>query len=157
MADNPYAPPSAVVADIPAPDAPARPWEVRLAVCLLGIALVAQVPEAIAALYSETPVFSHDSSAMGFIVAATLAGFAVFGAMIYCVWLGFRWARIVYSALTVLGWLSILSEGGEAFAQGLWSGLFYLTYAACDVIGVLLLFLPASNTWFRTARAHYAR
>jgi hypothetical protein len=60
-------------------------------------------------------------------------------------------------AITVLGWLSIFGETSESFAQGLWTGLFFVTYAACDVTGVVLLFLPASNTWFRTARAHLAR
>jgi hypothetical protein len=95
-----------------------------------------------------------DSAAMPWTVALVSVGIygALLGYLIFRIWRGRNWARIVYTALTLLGYLSMLS-GWSAY-----SGAYHnhgsliaidLTDALVDLGGLYFVFTRAANAWFK--------
>jgi len=73
--------------------------------------------------------------------------------LVACIWRAHRWARIVYAALCVLGLISdvrglvdFLGVPGSYFPL-------YLLGVSIDTAILVLLFVPATNSWFLAMRA----
>ena len=146
MSRNPYSPPTASVADPPPPVAIPRPREATLAVRLQWLSF---------ALGLGTGLVRQSwGDVMEWVIG--LISIGIYGAVI--AWLilkigrGRNWARITYTVLLVLSYVSILTS---------WS-----TYAAAyrghpemivldgidtlaDIGGLYFLFTKPANAWFR--------
>jgi hypothetical protein len=88
-----------------------------------------------------------------FMAAILVVLFGLFFALVFCVWRGHRWARIVYSALTVLGVIASLVDLPSISGQPPGYRVLYLLAIAADSATVIVLFMPATNSWFLAARA----
>jgi hypothetical protein len=153
MSRNPYSPPTASVADPPPPVATPRPREATLAVRLLWLSF---------ALGLGTGLVRQSwAGVMEWVIG--LISIGLYGALI--AWLilkvgrGRNWARITYTVLLVLSYVSILTS---------WS-----TYAAAyrghpemivldgidtlaDLGGLYFMFTKPANAWFRPEKSHEA-
>ncbi len=141
-----------------------RPFQVTAAFwvffALVAVKLVLLPSSAIQQWSITTRVIAQTSAKDGARVsqtaAATLHGMNVFSDLVtlalfgLCLLAVFRlrrgagWARVV---LTVLAAVSI------AIAAIGWSSLLALALGAAGAVGVVLLWLPSANAWFRAARA----
>jgi hypothetical protein len=163
MAENPYSPPTAEVADIEGDTASLeRPANVtngiRVLWAQLALGLVALVVDGFTA-----PAEDPDDGMW----IATLAGLAftlvisgVVALFTWYAWKGRNWARIVHLVMLILGTLTTL------FAIFASSWLFpgapvdgtefldvsYVGQTLLNVAGVVLLFTPSANHWYRAMR-----
>src|SRR5262245_24042325 len=102
MNNDPYAPPQAVVADIAPEPRAIGPWQVRVAVALCWLNAALTIPEVVVNVFESTP--GHVRSALFFAamagVAIVVTAFLVF--MYVFLGRGYRWARVVFSIVTLL-------------------------------------------------------
>ena len=146
MSENPYAPPSSQVADIEGDTAAlVRPLLVKVGIGLLAVELV----------LSLARLFIDEES----LYTAVIIG--VMGLITVAAWQGRNWARIVHLALLVLAVVAttvaiavvranpeLAPGGGQMFFQPM-----SLAQNVLSVAGVLLLFTPAANAWYRAMKA----
>ena len=149
MSENPYAPPAAQVADIEGSTASLeRPRLVVVGIGLLALDLVLGI---VGMLWS--------AAGSSLVLNAVILG--VMGLFTWFAWEGRNWARIVHLAVLLLAVLAttlaivvlranpqLATMGGEVFLNG-WSVLTNLL----NVAGVVLLFTPPANAWYRAMRA----
>lgn len=152
MNDNPYAPPTAVVAD---PDSQPqsnleRPRKVELAVRLLWTGF------GVSAAASFYTLFLLPANApLGVILTMTMIGLVVAGAISYglftAAWRGRGWARWVIAGLVVLGFIAVaLMWTLLPHAQMLWvTRVSFVIRMTLYVIAVALLFSQPANDWYR--------
>ena len=151
MSENPYAPPKSTVADVES-DVPIerpRPVKIALVLCWLSLALalpliaeeIAKGPDP-----ADGEVLPGELAFVVFFTAALLA-FVVW--VIVSIGRARNWARIVNVVLTAVGVISTISSFPEILSRPWYSGPVELLTAAMDVAAAILLYLPASNAWFR--------
>jgi hypothetical protein len=157
MDDNPYAPPSARVADHELAPPLERPPIVSRAVYLLWASFALIFPSTIYDILYPEPETSLGENLLvfAFVLGAT-------GAISYwlnvAAWKGEGYARWVLAALSVISYTLILWIwlGGRVFEYFNWPWyiqLFeFLSYVA-DMMGVVMLFAPGANAWYRQTRA----
>jgi hypothetical protein len=151
MSQNPYAPPASKVADVESGVPIERPKPVKTALTLCWISLALDIPLVAEELFKgPDPADGEVSPAFfTFVVLFSIAWFAFAIWVIISIGRARNWARIVYAVLTGLGLISIIASFGEILARPWYSGPVELLVAVMDVAVVVLLYLPASNAWFR--------
>lgn len=154
MNHNPYAPPTSSVADpeLPAATLIARPRTATIAVAFCWVSALIAMPGIIFGIIKDAARFPGATYVV--VMAIVLALFLGLGfTVIVFLGLGRRWARILYSVLSVMSLFTLRSGFIAAFAQGRLFGGLYLLGTILDVAVIILLFLPASNAWFRAVSA----
>ncbi len=148
MSGNPYAPPTAQVANVD-PDLPLpRPRAVSLAILFFWISVAVSLP----LWFVDGAVDTSDSDVFAVMVIGWIIGIAL---LAFTIWVivsigrARNWARITYSVLAILGWLMVIVDLPGLVASPWYNWLGYLLNAALDVAIVVLLFTPAANAWFR--------
>jgi hypothetical protein len=123
-----------------------RPVIVTRAVQLLALALIIglirSIVAAIAAAAGRTFVA----------VAAIVFVLAFFGLMFFFVWkISARrnWPRFVLLVLLIIGLPYAIPAYVGELRRNLPSGLLSIALASLQTIGIVLLFLPKANNWFR--------
>jgi len=148
MSRNPYAPPSATVADPPVPPIQ-RPRLIARALQLLWISFVLGL----------IGTFVHETQSPALEWLITLVFVALYGAVV--VWLFFKigrgrnWARIVYLVLAVISYLMLsLDWRSYYYSYRQHPGWVWLDFAgiAAELAALALLFSRPANRWFRAAK-----
>ena len=144
MNHNPYSPPRAevVAAD---EEGPVRPRNVTIAVWLLGFAALLGVLASGYHTLSTSTGIDIVALALTYLTGAAVAFFVVWG-----VSNGWRWARILVSAVLLLQVkpaFTALSDGVEWF-----DGLVLVATLVPSAVATILLFTPSANAWFRRPR-----
>lgn len=134
-----------------------RPAEVTWAVRLIVIALVFGLPGLVDEFHRGAADVDSTTEYYLLVVGASVAILALIAIVIFCIGRGYRWARFVYLALTVYGYLDVTGYLRASFAQGTTYGVLMILQFVCDLVALVLLFLPVSNAWFKVARAGPAR
>jgi hypothetical protein len=162
MNQNPYAPPTAVVADAPAAASSPRPRQVTWAVVALWVSFVIGLPGAMHNLFTQE--IPPGISRTLIVVISLVVYLLVFAFMLW--WLGAvgkgrRWGRVLLVILMFFwvlacAWLfSVSNLAGMKYAlesNGTNLIVFwcqFLLYVAATV----LVFTPASKAWFAEQRA----
>ncbi len=163
MPENPYSPPTAEVADIPG-DAVSleRPPNVTLGIRVLwaelALGLVTLGVDGFTA-----PAEDPDENAWLVNVAALVFTLAVSGVMALFTWYAWRgrnWARIVHLVVLTFGLLTTLFAlvvskwllPDLAAIRAEFLDVYYAGQTLLNVAGVLLLFTPSANRWYREIR-----
>ena len=148
MSENPYAPPSSQVADIEGDTASLeRPRLVNVGIGLLAMDLVLGI----------VGLFRDGGASLVF----TVAIIGVMGLFTWYAWKGRNWARIVHLVVLLIAVLAttlaiavlranpnIAGGSGEVFFTP-WT----IAQNALNIAGVVLLFTPAANAWYRATKA----
>jgi hypothetical protein len=87
------------------------------------------------------------------VMIITLGIFLVVAWFIYMAWEGRNWARIVHLVLTSLGLLLTLWALPKAFEKSTYDGVMYIVQTAMSVVGLVFLFSPPANAWYRAMKA----
>ena len=123
-----------------------RPAVVTRAVQLLALALV------IGVIRSIFVAIAAAAGKMSIATAAIIFVLAFFGVMFFFVWkVSSRrnWARFVLLVLVIIGLpFAVPAYIGEV-RRNLPGGLLSILLALLQTIGIVLLFLPKANSWFR--------
>jgi hypothetical protein len=157
MNDNPYAPPSARVADAEAAGSIERPPSVTRAVCLLWASFALILPSTIYEVLHPEPdiTLGVNLSIFAFIVGLSVVyNYWLNGAA----WKGKGYARWVQVVLAVLGYTLIFGVWFDDLASEFLKYPWYVQ--ACELLsyvteiaGIILLFTPSANAWYREMRA----
>jgi hypothetical protein len=149
MDNSPYAPPQAVVADVIPGPTMIRPWQVRVAVALCWLGTLLTLPEA-----SHEFLLPHEdveqSVYVGVLLVAYVPLYALFCLLYVLMARGHRWARVVYAALQLLGYLAMFQTVPASFDRGWLYGVLNVLVGLQGVATLWLLFTGAANAWFRT-------
>jgi hypothetical protein len=148
MNDNPYAPPSTKVEDVDGGVPMERPREVKLAITLFWISVVVALP----VWFDLGEVDPGDPDqftpwVFGVVFAVAMMAFTVW--VIVSIGRARNWARITYLVLASLGWIFMLMDVPGMYSRSWYYGAANLFNAVCDLGIVVLLFMRASNAWFR--------
>ena len=147
MSRNPYAPPTASVADPPSVSIP-RPLEVTLAVRLQWLSFV---------LGFASGVMRESWNDRWVVAAVSIAIYAAIVAwLIFKLGRGRNWARIVYTVLVLLGYVSIVTSWHVYIAA--YHGhpellVLDILDTLADIGGLYFVFTKAANAWFRPRAA----
>ncbi len=146
MSQNPYAPPTAAVADPPPPTPIPRPREVTVAVRLLWLSFALGLSSGLERMEWVDVM----ESTVGLVVMGVYSGLLVW--LILKIARGRNWARVVYTILLLLSYVSICSGWYTYF-------LAYRGHAELvaldvldtlsDIAGLYFLFTRAANAWFK--------
>ena len=138
---NPYAPPQAELADSTDNSfmTSATPWQVSRAAWLIAASLALGVLK-IMLVPTPGPLW---------LVFATIAVLLAFTAAIAK---GKNWARITFTVMFGLGLPSVFFIREQLLREGSISVLVMAVQTVLQLTAVVLLFLPASNGWFRGRR-----
>lgn len=145
MTHNPYKPP---IVDVDEPEVP-RPWQIKVALALFGLALVLNIPHVI---YRVTRVAPNDPAryekmiwtGVGLATMIFLAGLIFAG-----IWRGLRWGRILYVVVVLLGAINAFTVIPVWFRRSAYLGTTDLLSSVIDIAALALLFTPAANAFFR--------
>ena len=150
MSHNPYAPPSASVAD-PVPQAIERPREVLIAVRLLWATL---------ALAAVGIFFTPSQAALAGLWTYVVIALAVVGVLwawvIYKIYQGANWARVLFVVLVGLGILFLLISWRTyvaTFRASPMAAADSITQTVLEIIAAVMLFSQNSNAWFARIKA----
>jgi hypothetical protein len=157
MNDNPYAPPSARVADAEAAGSLERPPIVTRAVYLIWTSFVLIIPSTIYDVLDPEPgsTRGENLAIFAFILAAS-------GAYYYwlngAAWRGKGYARWVLAVMTAIGYSLIFWVWREDLASEFLQYPWYLQVSeilayVAESTGIILLFTPGANAWYREMRA----
>lgn len=125
-----------------------RPMTVKVAALLLLLGAAAAVVSVSLNIANAPPHYSRQ-----FMIGYGIVRMAVVLLMIYLLYSGRNWARIVYA---VLGVLSLAAGLGGPNPAGVHHGFVTLNHwvgLALTAIVLVMLFLPPSNRWFALAKA----
>ena len=149
MDNSPYAPPQAPVADVTPEALMARPWQVRAALGLWVLSLLVTLPAFIRDLRG-----SHgDVDQTLYRISLLTAGVplcALIVLMFVLLARGYRWARIIYSALTLLGFFGMFRTVPVSFELAWYFGVLNVLSGLLGAATLWLLFTGPANAWFRT-------
>ena len=121
-----------------------RPKNVEIAVLFLSATLTIGIFQ----MYFG-PGLAVTGGTLVFVLCILLATYAFFGLLLFKIWHGKNWARITYAIFLGIG---LLQTGAKWFFipdAPHPSGALPLTMIAVKVIAIGLLFIGASNSWFR--------
>jgi len=143
---NPYAPPNALVADIPLPLAVSgRPSSVLWAVRLLWVAVALG---ALFIAFRRLPPMSSGVSPL----AVRAFGFlflALWGWLIIKIATGRNWARLTWLVITALGTLSMLVSPAKLARLGPLEQASFTLQTTLQVMACVLLVSPRARRWFK--------
>jgi hypothetical protein len=161
MDKNPYAPPTAVVADAPSAVAPVRPPAVTWAVRLLWLGFLIGIPDAVREMFTgEIPPEMNRTMIIVIYAVVYLLIFALMYWFNGAIGKGKNWARMVSTVLMTINLLIIFwllakfpwaTLKATMDAQGV-NGVLYLLQVALYLAAVVLLFTPASSAWYGACR-----
>lgn len=146
MANDPYKPPDAAVADV-VPDRllAGRPRQVASAVFLLWISYALAFPM----IFLE---FERSAQGVPFGMIALWAVFLAIGAaLIVSIWRGANWARIAYMVLFVLSFLGFWFSAAEMLEKSVFEFMLNAVNAGLDGVALYLIFTQPGSLWFRKA------
>jgi len=163
MPENPYSPPAAEVADIEGDTASfERPANVTLGIRVLWAELALGIVAMVVDVFT-TPAEDPDGDMWMANVAALIVTVAVSGVVAlftWYAWKGRNWARIMHLVLLSFGVLTTLfalvasnllfpelQDSAMEFFDASYVGQNLL-----NVAGVILLFTPSANRWYRAIR-----
>jgi hypothetical protein len=149
MNNDLYAPPRAAVADVIPGPLMARPWQVTLAVRLCWLSTLLALPAVIDVL-SKTPVGVERPAYLAITLAVYVPLFALSFVLYVLMARGYRWSRIVYSALTLFGLVGIVRYAPDEFARAWYLGVLNILVGLLGAATLWLLFTGPANAWFRT-------
>src|SRR5687767_14633584 len=150
MNNDLYAPPRAAVADVVPGPLMARPWQVTLAVYLACVCLLLPLPGVYDQLMFQTPAEVREPLLLKFFLTAYAILIALFIVLFVSMARGYRWARIVYSALTLWGMVEMYRSMADTFARAWYFGVLDVGEGLVGAATLWLLFTSAANAWFRT-------
>ena len=168
MPDNPYAPPTSEVADV---DADVVSMErprivsqgIRLLWAYLAIGLSQVILEGFVAPASVED--EPDAALRRFQSIATVISLVVIAVMVLLTWFAWKgrnWARITHLVLLIIGMLSYgvavvaanwLAPEEKLFDEEWYLNVLFALETVLNMAGVLLLFIPSANAWYRAMRA----
>ena len=146
MSSNPYAPPTAHVADVAsAEDSATKPVQVKVAVALLWLTLgVGLIRSATNLLRLHLQGYALVGVALVFFIFVPLVGLWT-----YRISRGGRWARLTYGLMVTVGVLGYLL-GFIKSPPAVHLDFALLTFQSVLQLGaVALLYTPPANRWFR--------
>ena len=83
----------------------------------------------------------------------SILGFSIFiGLMLLFAYLAFKgrnWARVVFLVLVLVGLFPALAVNGGDLQRNAVLGIVGLVQTICQVVAIILFFLPSSNVWYR--------
>jgi len=145
MSHNPYTPPSSSVADISEADAIPRPRSVVIAVALFVTDLVLGV-----AMFCYLVLGNEAIRNLPGVVAMSMIflvlGCAISALLIWKIWQGKNWARIVWVIFSVLTLLSMLLPNDNAVMPD--TPWFDAATRLIDLVALFLVFGPG-RAWFQ--------
>jgi hypothetical protein len=156
MTNDLYAPPRAAVADVIPGPIMARPWQVTLAVRLAWLSLFLPLP----AIYDELFVSTSAEASPPMLLGFFLTTYAILIALLIVLFVsmarGYRWARIVYSALVLWGLFEMFRSVPAEFERTWYFGVLHVVENLIGAATLWLLFTGPANAWFRTRGGRYA-
>jgi hypothetical protein len=155
MEENRYKPPSAPVEDVGL-QAPSleRPQVVRYGAWILWLQAAIGLPGVVYGIVRPPAEAAAGIAYVAFMFGMVIAiGFvALFAWFTWMALKGRNWARIVHLVFMLLGLLFTYWVVRMAFAQSTYDGVISIIQAVLYPAGVILLFLPAANRWYRALR-----
>jgi hypothetical protein len=143
MAESPYAPPKAQVADVAVEERGPRPGQITAALWLLYGSL------AVGALhFVADPAMSSalETNPIAVLIGATVS-VAVTAVLVWFLGSGHNWARIVLLILIAIGLVMMLVEEGPQKPS--LATLVDVVQTLMQAGGLVLAFLPPGAAWFR--------
>jgi len=142
MSTNPYEPPSSAVQDILPTPSRVRPKSIRIAALLLTIASVVA--------FGREAYWNNDI----YVGAALLLSLAVLLLLIFMIFQGKNWARMLLVGLFVLGSIGSVPGMFADFASAPVAAAVSLALYVVQLVALYLLFADPGNSWF--TRSHSA-
>ena len=139
----------------------ARPFELRAALALLGVAMAigwihvfATLEKSVALIretYAPVPELAEipDSTWSGSLILMAACGFLVNLLIFWGLWLGKSWVRTVFTALTILGVLGFVFSALLSADLGPLSMALRSAQTALTVVALLYLRRPDTKAWFQ--------
>jgi len=155
MNDNRYAAPASVVADVDEPAIAARPRNVVIGVYLLWIELAIGIPGMVYQLLNpakEIPEGPVKSVLIVFTALVLVSSAALYALLNWKSWQGRHWARVVHLVFLCLGLVIALWTLPATFVRSTLQGVVYIVQTALNIPGVILLFTPTANAWYKALR-----
>lgn len=146
--DNPYRPPSARVADVADPVAGTRPRVVSIILWLLWVNIAIEILDKILDVRDAWPTVS---------IAVVPSAITTIMVGVLC-WLIFmigrrrNWARITYALLFAFGMIFHLVSWQNTLQSPPRELIAIVLQSVLQLSAMILVFLPASNAWFRSRR-----
>ena len=144
MNHNPYSPPRAEVVAA-SEEGPVIPGNLTIAVWLLGFAAFVGVLASAWHTLSSSTGIDIVAFALTYLTGFALACFVIWG-----VSKGWRWARILVSAVFLLQVKPAFTEISDGI--GLFDGLVLVATFVPTAVAIVLSFTPSANAWFRRPR-----
>ena len=135
-------------------DAQAKPSTVRAAVACLGVWLTLSLAHAAIGIWRIDAARPNALAVLAVSCIGSLASLAFNGFLLYRIDCGRAGARIAFTVFRVIGVPLSLLFASSRFAYGSLSVWLGAAETLSAFMGVILLFLPASNAWFRTISDH---
>jgi len=126
-----------------------KPKSVRtaLAIMLFGLALAT-----VSSILNTYNAPEHLSKPV--IVTVTIIMLSINALLIYVVSLGKNWARLIYSAFLAINFLTGIRGPNMDFVNHWFTVVNYWIGMGLCIVILVLLFLPASNLWFKRLPNH---
>ncbi len=154
MDRNPYAPPVGNVEDPQVRSRRDRPREVNIALSLFGLALALSLPPVIYGYTSQREA-SHTPSLDLMAMTISLAILLGLACLVFiAIWKGWRWGRILYAIVVVLGTVSAFTAVPAWFGRSVFLGVTDLLSSLADIAALAMLFSPPANAFFRGMHRH---
>jgi hypothetical protein len=154
MNENRYAPPNAPVADIDQAASLERPKVVKIGAWMMWSEVVFGVPGVVFAMLNLPAKLATGVAHVTVIVGLVVVlGFIALGA--WFTWMAYQgrnWARIVQLVFMILGLLSGWWTLKASFAKSTYDGVVSVIQYVLNTAGVVLLFVPSANAWYRAMR-----
>lgn len=128
-----------------------RPMTIKLATVLLLLGAAAAAVSVSLNIVNAPPTYSRQ-----FMVGYGVVRVAMVLLMIYMLYLGKNWARIVYAVLGVLSLAAGFSGPNPAGVHHEFVALNHWFGLVITAVVLVMLFLPPSNRWFALGKAHEA-
>lgn len=120
------------------------PASIKTAVLLMWTAFLLSIITSYARVNSSEPGF-----ALPIIYLFMIVYFLLLALIVYQTSRGRNWARITYVVLTLLGWYGTIVEPIMSIKRAPVVGLLSIALIVLGLIAIILLFMPASNLWFK--------
>lgn len=151
-AENPYAAPKAVVADVDPASSPDRPAKVDQAIKFLWIGLLFGVASSIINLVTLDSPGMPKGVQVGVTVVSLLIGLALWVWLIHRAGRGRNWARIVVLVFVAFGVLSsaTMFVSPVKIHWSVW--VLFFVQTGLNVTAMFYLFSSSANDWYRALR-----
>jgi hypothetical protein len=151
-ADNPYAAPKSVVADIDHTTSLERPPQVARGVKLMWIAIPVGLMGSIINLATFAQPGIPKGTQVGLTLSSLAIGFAITAWLIISAGKGKNWARIVQLVFVCFGALSsiMLVMTPMPFHWSVW--VLYFAQMALNIAAMVFLFSSPANEWYRALK-----